>query len=97
MKKTSNDGYYSLFIKWQESGLSKAAFAAEAGISRASFYYWCRKFEEQTIDPAVASGFSLINPAMGHEKDPIFKINYPSGISIEFFAKVDIHSLKEFL
>ncbi|MCH7405285.1 IS66 family insertion sequence element accessory protein TnpA, partial [Belliella aquatica] len=62
MKKISNDEYYKLFTKWQESGLSKAAFASEAGISRASFYYWCRKFEEETIDYADSSGFSLVNP-----------------------------------
>ncbi|MFD2033706.1 hypothetical protein ACFSKL_02830 [Belliella marina] len=45
MKKISNDEYYKLFTKWQGSGLSKAAFASETGISRVSFYYWCRKFE----------------------------------------------------
>ncbi|WP_460490230.1 IS66 family insertion sequence element accessory protein TnpA, partial [Belliella aquatica] len=93
----SNDEYYKLFTKWQESGLSKAAFASEAGISRASFYYWCRKFEEETIDYADSSGFSLVNPEMGFQKDPILKINYPSGVSIEFFGQVDINSVKEFL
>lgn len=97
MKKISNDEYYKLFTKWQGSGLSKAAFASEAGISRVSFYYWCRKFEDSPDNFPDASGFSLVNPEMVFQKDPTLKINYPSGISIEFFGQVDIKSVKEFL
>ncbi|ERM81680.1 hypothetical protein P872_19480 [Rhodonellum psychrophilum GCM71 = DSM 17998] len=97
MKKISNDEYYKLFTKWQGSGLSKAAFASEASISRVSFYYWCRKFEGQQDDSLFASGFSLVNPEMVFQKDPILKINYPSGVSIEFFGKVDITTIKELL
>lgn len=97
MNKISNDEYYKLFTKWQGSRLSKAAFASEAGISRASFYYWCRKFEGQQDDPPFASGFSLVNPKMEFQEDPILKINYPSGVSVEFFGKVDITSIKELL
>lgn len=98
MKKISNDEYYDLFTRWQESGLSKGAYASEAGISRASFYYWCRKFEEQPFkNSSAASGFSLVNSEIEFQKDPIFKINYPSGVSIEFFGKVDITTIKELL
>ncbi|MFN3802634.1 IS66 family insertion sequence element accessory protein TnpA [Belliella pelovolcani] len=95
MTKISNDEYYKLFTKWQGSGLSKAAFASEAGISRVSFYYWCRKFEGQQEDSPFASGFSLVNPEMVFQKEPILKINYPLGVSIEFFGKVDVESIKK--
>ncbi|WP_444542117.1 IS66 family insertion sequence element accessory protein TnpA [Belliella aquatica] len=45
-----------------KSGLRKAVFASDAGISIVSFYYWCRKFEGQQDDSLFPSGFSLVNP-----------------------------------
>jgi hypothetical protein len=45
MKKATNEAYYSLYCKWQESGQTKAAFAALEGIPKATFHYWCKKFD----------------------------------------------------
>lgn len=97
MKKISNDEYYDLFIRWQVSGKSKAFFAEEEGISRTTFFYWCRKFSLKEPASTVQSSFSAITPELGFQGEPVARIIYPSGISIEFFGRVDIESIKKLL
>ena len=89
MKKTSNeDYYYTLFCQWQESGKSKASFAASAGVPKQTFYYWCRKFSSDPVVSDSPSGFSII-PTDSFPVNPVAKISYPSGISVELFGSVD--------
>jgi hypothetical protein len=97
MKKNGNDEYYDLVNRWQTSGKSKASFAQEEGISRTTFYYWCKKMSVKQSSSTDQSSFSLVPPHLGFQKDPVIKINYPSGICIEFFGKVDIDSVKKLL
>ena len=97
MKKISNDEYYDLFSRWQVSGKSKASFAEEEGISRTSFYYWCRKFSLEEPSLPVQSSFSMITPELGFQREPVFRISFPSGVIIEFFGRVDIESIKKLL
>ena len=94
MKKTSNEAYYSLFCKWQESGQSKASFAATVGIPKATFYYWCKKFDTDSVTTASPSPFSII--PMDHiTASPVARISYPSGISVELFGVVDVVTVRE--
>jgi hypothetical protein len=97
MKKIGNDKYYDLVSRWQVSGKSKAAFAEEEGISRTAFYYWCKKFSGKQSSPTEEPSFLLVSPKIGFQKDPVLKINYPSGICIEFFGKVDTDAVKKLL
>lgn len=97
MKKISSDEYCDLFSRWQASGKSKASFAEEEGISRTAFYYWCRKFSPEDPSPMGQSSFSVITPDIGFQREPVVRISYPSGVSIEFFAKVEIESIKKLL
>ncbi|WP_373497423.1 IS66 family insertion sequence element accessory protein TnpA [Aquiflexum sp.] len=97
MKKINNDEYYDLVCRWQVSGKSKAAFAEEEGISRTAFYYWCKKFSVKQSSTTHQSSFSLVSPHIGFQLDPVIKINFPSGISIEFFGKVDSDTVKKLL
>jgi len=97
MKKISNEEYYVLFCRWQSSGKSKASFAEDEGISRTVFYYWCRKFSQEQSSAANDPAFSLIAPDGGFQKDPVVRISYPSGVSIELFGKVGIESVKKLL
>jgi hypothetical protein len=94
MKKTSNDEYYSLFFKWQESGQSKAAFATSAGIPKQTFYYWCKKFDTDTVRTASHSPFSII-PTDHIPASPVARISYPSGICVELFGSVDVVTVRE--
>lgn len=97
MKKINNDEYFDLVCRWWVSGKSKASFAVEEGISRIAFYYWCRKFNPEEASPTVQSSFSVITPDIGFQREPVVRISYPSGVSIEFFAKVEIESIKKLL
>jgi len=97
MKKISNGEYYDLFSRWQASGKSKAAFAEDEGISRTAFYYWCRKFSLEEASPTFQSSFSVITPDLGFQREPVVRISYPSGVSIEFFGKVDSDTVKKLL
>lgn len=97
MKKISNDEYYDLVCRWQVSGKSKASFAEKEGISRTTFYYWCRKFSLGQSSPPDQSSFSLITPDVGFHKEPVVRISYPSGVGIEFFGKVEVDTLKKLL
>lgn len=97
MKKISNDEYYKLFCSWQGSGVSKAAFAAKEGISMTSFYYWCRKFEELENNDGDAPGFSRINLMTDSPQNPVIRISYPSGVSIEFFVQIDPDMVRRLL
>ncbi len=97
MKRISNDEYYSLFCKWQASGINKAAFALEEGISRTTFYYWCKKFEGNEAVASDSSGFSLLTSGSGIQKEPVMRINYPSGVSVDFFERVAPDTIKRLL
>jgi transposase-like protein len=97
MKKISNDEYYDLFIRWQASGKTKASFAEDEGISRTTFYYWCKKFSIEEASSAGQSSFSVITPDLGFQREPVVRISYPSGVSIEFFGKVEAESIKKLL
>jgi hypothetical protein len=92
MEKKMSDTYHELFISWQRSGLSKAAFACREGISKASFYYWSRKFENGLSSGVPQAGFSRIEVA--DLPVAVAKINYPSGISVELFGSVDADRIK---
>jgi hypothetical protein len=97
MDKISNEEYYNLFCQWQDSGLSKAGFAAREGISKTSFYYWTRKFGSQAVTPATPPGFSLVSLTPVSSSAPVARISYPSGVSIEFFGHPDTDTLKRLL
>lgn len=97
MKKIGNEEYYSLFCRWRASGLNKAAFALEEGISRTTFYYWCKKFEDSEAVPPDSSGFSLMTPVPVIQNEPVIRISYPSGVRVDFFEKVDPDTIKRLL
>ncbi|MEB2784821.1 IS66 family insertion sequence element accessory protein TnpA [Algoriphagus persicinus] len=75
MKKTTNEDYYSLYYKWQESGQSKAFFAASEGIPKATFYYWCKKFGTDSALAASSSQFSMIPMDSHSSTAPVARIS----------------------
>jgi transposase len=97
MKKRSIETYYELFYRWQLSGLSKAAFAEREGISKVSFYSWCKKFEAKTDPKESEPGFSRIELAEATSQEIVARINYPSGISLELFGPLDPDRIKALL
>jgi hypothetical protein len=94
MEKTHNDYYYSLFCKWQESGMTKSAFAASQGISRFSFYYWCKKFGQDSIPAGQESGFTRVAVCEQDPSSPAVRIAYPNGVVVELFGSLDSEKIK---
>lgn len=97
MEKHSDDWYYSLFCQWQESGMRKSDFAEQAGLTRKSFYYWCKKFETASPPPEPSASFERIKTPLVSPLAPVARINYPSGTSLEFFGHMDADTIKKFL
>ncbi len=96
MKKIDHSEYHDLVLRWRATGMSKAAFADGAGISRAVFYYWCRKLDVQDAPPAGEPSFSLVSPGVP-QGDPLLRISYPSGVIVEFFGAVDPDAVRKLL
>ena len=97
MEKTINDTYRELFTNWQQSGLSKASFCHREGISKASFYYWSKKFATDLPASNSPVGFSRIEVADPVLPTPLARITYPSGISVELFGPLDPDRIKALL
>jgi hypothetical protein len=97
MEKTINDTYRELFTNWQQSGLSKASFCHREGISKASFYYWSKKFAADFPASNSPIGFSRIEVADPVLPTPLARITYPSGISVELFGSLDPDRIKALL
>jgi transposase len=94
MKNTNIEIYYELFYRWQHSGLSKAAFAHKEGISKMTFYHWCKKFERKTEAQDSQPGFSRIELADATSQDLVARINFPNGISLDLFGSFDAQEIK---
>ena len=88
-----------LFEKWQQSGKTKIAFCKQEGVIKSTFYYWIKKFQEPRLSvnkkkpaftPLILEQNTLFN-----SKQPVLRINYTSGVSIDFFGTVDTGYLKD--
>lgn len=79
------DRMFAMIDKWQRSGLSKAAFARQVGVSTNMFHYWCRRFEEQN-GATVQSPFVEVGHADDrHDDTPRVRLHYPDGVIISVY------------
>ena len=87
-----------LFVKWQQSGKTKIAFCKEEGLIKSTFYYWVKKFQEPKL--AVKKKKTAFTPLVLDPNIPgtcqqlILRINYSSGVSIDFFDTVEAGYIK---
>lgn len=87
-----------LFVKWQQSGKTKIAFCQEEGLIKSTFYYWIKKFQEPELTvkkkkPAFTPLILAQNKILDG-KQPVLRINYSSGVSIDFFEVDDAGLIK---
>lgn len=87
-----------LFEKWHQSGKTKIAFCQEEGLIKSTFYYWIKKFQKEkvTVKQRKPSFTPLILEQKTdlNNKQPIFRIKYISGVSIDFYDMVDAGFIK---
>src|SRR5665811_452679 len=92
MKRHDEKEMHGLYIQWIESGQSKTLFAKERDIVPTTFYYWAKKFQVRESPPSSSvrnRGFSLLtvqDSPQARNREPVARINYPSGISVELYG-----------
>lgn len=98
MKRYNEQEMSRLYAKWQQSGKTKIAFCKDEGVIKSTFYYWLKKFQEPK--PAVKKKEAAFSPLVLEQdniinsKDPVLRINFSSGVSIDFFDTVDSGYIK---
>ncbi|MFY7930220.1 MAG: IS66 family insertion sequence element accessory protein TnpA [Oligoflexus sp.] len=73
MPRRASNNWAHLIQDWKKSGLSKAAFCRERGLSKDSFYKWIRTFEKQSGSTAKVTpvNFLEIEASPADRKDPL--------------------------
>ncbi|EIM72184.1 hypothetical protein A3SI_19977, partial [Nitritalea halalkaliphila LW7] len=79
MERRDKAFYQELYREWLSSGLKKSVFAANRGINRATFYYWCKKLEvvSEPISEPFTSFKRLAALAPEGEQQPFLKVTLP--------------------
>ena len=89
MSKTEQ--MYGLVESYKASGLSRAVFCAEHGVSMSKFGYWYRKYHQSS---SSSSSFLALNldgvPRAGYE------LVYPNGVRL-LLPELDLAILKSLL
>jgi hypothetical protein len=55
----------------------------------------CADYRYPSDKPHISS--VVITSDIGFQREPVVRISYPSGLSIEFFGKVGVESIKKLL
>ena len=83
-----------LFEEWAGSGLSKATFCRQKGISQWGFYFWAKRLREQSRAGRVA--FARVEASSGGSAMGIV-IRLSAGLAIELDSGFDEESLRRLL
>ncbi len=95
MKQRDENKMLSLYNQWLASGQSKKGFSAAHGLRSGTFHYWVKKFQNKTAVPAVpvaGGGFDRLpieGNALGAKTHALAIVNFPTGISVEFYSPLD--------
>ena len=69
----------NIYLQWERSGQSKAAFCQSVGIAKSAFYSWCLQFK---LEPPTEKVFSAVTlkalPPMALENDMQLEICLPN-------------------
>ena len=60
------------------------SFCAEHNIAKGSYYYWLKKFREQSDSPADSDGFTRVYLQQPHGT-PLLSLQLPSGHVVDAF------------
>lgn len=98
MKRYSSTKMRQYYEEWLASGQSKSSFCMGKGIVKTTFYYWVKKFQgTDTSTKEEKQGFKplvLGQDIPTNNQDPVLRINYSSGVSIDFFDTMDADYIK---
>jgi hypothetical protein len=88
--RASRNKMDSIVKKWQNSGLSKAAFCRENGISLSTFTYWCA----QCLSPPNSSKMVKIPARLPQLRTGNLILEFPSGYKLHIPGDQDLSRLE---
>jgi len=78
---------FSLIQECHQSTLTRKEFCKHHSISSNCFYYWQKKYREQTRQKDTPASFIRIGTRNGHSKWPVaglpIVLTYPNGVSLQ--------------
>ena len=82
---------HSYYQSWEVSGMSIKGFAKHHGIPASTFYYWCKKFSDQsaTVDDDLVGFTPLPVSSAGNgvsSDHPTAIVRFPTGVSLEWYG-----------
>ena len=91
--RASRNKMDSIVKKWQNSGLSKAAFCRENGLSLSTFSYWC----SQCLTPGISPKMVKLTAPMPLVKSDKFILEFPSGHKLHIPENMDSTRLQSII
>jgi transposase-like protein len=82
---TKQDRMFAMIAKWRRSGMSKAEFARQAGVSTNTFHYWCRRFEEENGAVERSTFVEVGDVDQRRDGVPRVRLEYPDGVIISVY------------
>jgi transposase-like protein len=79
---------FALVDQWRESGITRKAFSRQHGIIERTFYSWCDKYSDRSLDPSGGPGFIELAPEPSEgEKSacPRIELEFPGGLRIKIY------------
>ena len=95
MKRYTEREIRGLYAKWLGSGKSKAAFCKEEGLVKSTFYSWVKRLQGQGPGQTGFAPLVLGQGLPPAEALPVLRVNYGSGVSVDFFGPLDAGFIKE--
>lgn len=71
---------FTLVRQWRESGLTRAEFCLQHGVTLAKFGYWIARWKEN--ESGVDHGFIPMGTAMAGNSS-VISVVYPNGVRLE--------------
>ena len=81
------DTMFALIERWERSGLTKAEFAREAGVSINTFHYWFRRYdaEHSSSSPAFVEVAAEPSVAIANQPAARLHLEFPDGLTITVY------------
>jgi hypothetical protein len=83
---TKQQKMFALVERWRRSGLSKAEFARNAGVSLGTFHYWFRRCQQEpassppTFVEVIAESMPGLPTEPSDAQTPRLRLEFPDGL-----------------
>jgi len=83
---------------WQQSGLSKKDYCLKNNLPRSAFFYWIKKIgSKDNISSNSFQEIKILKPEAVPLQVPQIEIEYPSGVKLKLYQRVDACWIKDII